>query len=147
MKKLLISNLLIIILVLLYFQFNGSMMSFIYFNPAQSFFTRLDFLLLFAVGFGIFILISFITRALYVRLQNNSYKKILDIELQILYVIGFVSSISYIYVVFYPSVQSIMTFEYVKVYKGLVVWYFLELVVFLLLTVISVKKLHFINVK
>lgn len=147
MKKLLISNILFVILVMLYWQFNGSMMSFIYFNPTQSFFTRSDFLLFFAIGFGIFILIAFIFKAVYSRIQNNSYKRVIDTELLILYVIGFVSAIAYTYVVFFPSVQSIMIFIFVHTYKVLVVWYLLELVVFLLLTVLSVKKLYFVKTK
>jgi len=140
LKKLVINNVFIIILVMLFFQFNGSMMGFIYFNPAQSFFTRANFLQLFLYGLIGFVLISGIAKWQYTKMHEDNFKRVYQIEISILFAIAIVSSISYVYVVFYPTNHIEVIFQYVEVYKTLVVWYMFEFCLFVILEIIILRR-------
>ncbi len=130
MRKLVLSNFLIAIIVWLFFQVNGSMYSYIYFNPAQSLFTRNDYLVLFFIGLSVLSLLGYILNRLRKRIDQDSYRKLLFFELFILFILGFVCSIAYIYFVFNPNLPIITVLVWIPVYRKLVIWYFFELAYF-----------------
>lgn len=138
MKNLVISNIIILFVVLLFHQMNASIFNYIHFNPAQSFFTRFDYLMIFLVIFVFFIISVFIVYKYIKSITNSNVLKILFYEFVILYFIALVLSSYYIYLVFVPPVYLKVLLPYNKPYNFLVFFYIIEV---LCISILLVKKL------
>ena len=142
MKKLVVSNVLIFLLVLLYWQINVSMLNYIHFIPWQSLFSRSDYLLIFFICLGLFlaVLVAFIY--IYKSLKEQNIVQILNYELLLTCFIGLSGAIFYIYKVLNPPFLLIEICSPVLLieicinnepYLVMVVWYFIECIFFLLM--------------
>lgn len=128
MKRIVISNVLLVFVILFYWQFNANLFSFIHFYPAQSFFTRMDYLWMFGICFVIEIVMLYI---LYIIVRNHNdvnFRKILVIENGILLAVDSLVAIVYVYTVFNPPPPLIGYLEYNKPYTILVLFYIFEVV-------------------
>lgn len=126
MKKIVISNILIVFVILLYWQLNANLFGFIHFYPAQSFFSRLDYLWMFTICLVIEIILLFGLNKLIMKHRNTNLRKILRIESGILSAIGSLVAIIYVYTVFNPPTPLIWFLEYNMPYTFLVVFYLIE---------------------
>lgn len=92
------------------------------------------------VGLGLTLIVLFGIIRQYMNMEDNEYKIILEREILLMTLIGIIGSIIFIYTILFPKSHLVMIMVYIKTYKIFVVWYFLELVLFIMGSISCVKK-------
>jgi len=126
MKRLLLSNSVLLIWVYLFFQVNATFYNVIHFVVWQSLFTRMDYLWISVILLFLFMGMSYVSFKCFSGTKGRPMKRILRYEWSIVLVIAILSVVRYIYLVFFPAVQLIILFEYNKPYLLLSIVYVLE---------------------
>lgn len=146
MKKLILINGIILVLVFLYWQVNGSMYNYIHFIPWQSLFSRLDYLVIFLISLFCFlgVLVLFVNR--YKTLSNKDIIQVVNYEVLILLFIGLASTGFYIYRTNNPVVPLISVFHNNEPYIIMITWYYLEMLLFLAMIRLVWKKVKFYGI-
>jgi len=144
MKRFLISNILLVFIVLLFFLFNGGMFSSIYFSPAQSFFTRLDYLLMGLFGALVFYLFLFVVRKISKGIMSKKLRDLFFYELNSIIIILLVFCLVFGYSVMYPNTFfSNLNAGYIEVrYMYIGVLYIVELFLLILIGMKWNKRLN-----
>jgi hypothetical protein len=99
MKKLIIYNVVLFISGISFFMLNSSLSAYMYFNPAQSFFTRSDYMVHFLSSGAIFGLMIIILLLLHKNTEDNMISRIMSNERIIVGMIGCILSIIFAIVV------------------------------------------------
>lgn len=133
-KRIILVNVFIFLACLLYYIFNSSLFNYIYFYPAQPLFTRTQYQLFFLFGLFFFILVCWLIKREYQRIDHETSKKIILFELVIFMIIFALTAIVYLFYVHYPlhlQSNSIIPAIYYPIFDRISWFYLFEFVGFM----------------
>lgn len=145
MRKLILFNVLLFIVLLVFQQMNVSFYNYIHFISWQSQFTREDYAMIAFVLMLILILNVYLIFKVLNKTRVENHVKIMHYEVLGLLIIGVVITIYMIFSVFFPVQPSVITFDYNRPYVACVVVYFIELAILVYLLIKCVKIKNKIN--